>query len=300
MPRPAWKLTSLLLLCVVIAAACSSNVVKSLTAMNALRQRLIQKYGDEVTINLHNSRFLQVTFVNSPLNNADSARRFARAADAARFVAVNYEPIRTIDQIWIGFVAVETRLVVIHYTRGIESFGFRNSGAPLGDETPATEDARAPIARFSDTRNETDISVTRIQLEGDMKRGIALVPHFAVTGDARRSGSEVPPPEFVVVDFASYSDRPLFSANTNLEIYCDDRLAIKGSARLLSKEQSGTEDTIAQFLTARITYKGFYRMANAQKLAIRLGNRRFDLLPEDIEALKGMTAYVAAPATVGR
>ena len=80
-------------------AACSSGLVKSLAAVNAIRQQLIQKYHDEVTVNLQNSRFLTVAFINSELNKEDPNKRWDRAEDAARFVARNYKEIRSVDQI---------------------------------------------------------------------------------------------------------------------------------------------------------------------------------------------------------
>src|SRR5688572_24587989 len=111
-----------------LTASCSSNFVKSRSGMNALRQHLIQKYGDQVNLNVHNSRYLNVAFINSQLNNQDRAKRIERAQDAASFVARNYDDIKSIEQIWISFVATETRYLIIHYTQGIDSFGFDRNG----------------------------------------------------------------------------------------------------------------------------------------------------------------------------
>lgn len=302
------RIVTATLLCL-LTASCSSNLVKSLSGMNALRQHLTQKYGDQVNLNLHNSRYLNVAFINSELNHQDRAKRIERAQDAASFVARNYDDIKSIEQIWISFVATETRYLIIHYTQGIDSFGFDRSGARLsapaaGNDpvvtTDVTEssDPRAPVARYSQAANRTDISVTRIQLEGDIKRGMALVPHYTVRGDARTLGAATTPPDFVVFDFASYADKPLFQQNPPLEIYCDGRLALKGVASLVPTAESGFDETVGQFLSVQVSFKLLQRMADSKRVRIVLGQKQFELLPDDINALARITAYVPRSSTV--
>ena len=50
---------------------------------------------------------------------------------------------------------------------------------------------------------------------------------------------------------------------------------------------------MAQFLTVRISFKSFLKMSAAQHVTIRLGEKRFKLKPDDINALTGMAARVA-------
>lgn len=302
------RIVTATLLCL-LTASCSSNLVKSLSGMNALRQHLIQKYGDQVNLNVHNSRYLNVAFINSQLNHQDRAKRIERAQDAARFVALNYDDIKSIEQVWISFVATETRYLIIHYTQGIDSFGFDRNGASLDaqttrndavvfDESKKESDARAPVARYTQATNETDISITRIQLEGNIDRGVALVPHFTVSGDARIRGAATTPPDFVVFDFASYADKPFFQQNPPLEIYCDGRLALKGVAALVPTAASGVDETVGQFLSVQVSFKLLHRMANSRRVRIVLGQKQFELLPDDINALARMTAYVPRSNTV--
>lgn len=196
-------------LCAMLGSACSTGVIKTLSDLNAIRQHLIQKYHDEVSVNLTNSRFLSVVFVNSPLNKLDDATRAQRAHEAALFVSRNYEGIKSIQAIWVSFAGTETHLIFFHRTDVLGAFGFDKDGRRIGPGSGTEEDLRAPVAKFNDSRNETDISVTRIQLEGNMDEGVALVPHFTVTGDTRRGPA--PAPEFVVLDFASYSRQPVFT-----------------------------------------------------------------------------------------
>jgi hypothetical protein len=292
---------SLVLCSAFLAAACSSKFFKSLSGLNALQQHLSQKYGDKVNVSLHNSRYLSIVFMNSPLNTQEREKREERAQDTARFVALNYEGIKQINQMWISFVASETRFIFVHTSHNLDSFGFDRNGAalrrdPLRDEiVTIPEDVRAPVARFNAARNQTDISVTRIQLEGDMIRGIAMVPHFTVSGDARRVESSTVAPESVVLDFASYAPKAVFAGNTNLEIFCDDRVAAKGLAQLTPTAESGTDETIAQFLSAKISFKLFRTMATARRVRITLGSKRFELSPDDIRAFARMSAYVRGP-----
>lgn len=300
MPRPT-RIVTIALLCL-LTAGCS-NVVKSLSGLNALRQHLIEKYGDQVNLNLHNSHYLNVVFINSPLNHQDRVKRIERAQDAARFVALNYDDIKSIEQIWISFVASETRYLVIHYTQGLDSFGFDRNGASLDtqtirndavvyDESKKESDARAPVARYSEATNETDISITRIQLEGDINRGIALVPHFTVSGDARIRGAATAAPDFVVFDFASYADKPVFKESPALEVYCDGKLALKGVAPLVPTGATGMDESVGQFLSVHVSFKLLQRMGDSKRVRIVLGPRQFELLPDDISALARMTAYI--------
>lgn len=297
-----WKkaVVSLALVSALITSACSNGMIKSFAGLNALRQQLIEKYHEEVGVNLQNSRFLSIVFTNSPLNQQDSAKRAQRAAETARFVALNYPGIKEIERIWIHFVAAETRYVVVHFSTTIDAFGFDKNGAAMTfasntEVVPSHEDLRTPVARFNPSRNETDVSITRIQLDGDMNHGIALVPHFTVPGDARRSDTATTAPESVVFDFASYADKPFFSDNAKLEIYCDDRLALNGIARLMSGKPSGDDQNVGQFLSVQISFKLFKRMGESRNVRIVLGPKRFDLLPDDIAALGAMSAYVHQP-----
>jgi hypothetical protein len=298
--RSKKAVVSWVLVSVLITSACSNGLIRSYAGLNALRQHLIEKYHEDVSVNLQNSRFLSIVFTNSPLNQQDSAKRAQRAAETARFVALNYSGIKEIDRIWIHFVASETRYIVVHYSTTVDAFGFDKNGvavafAPNPELVPSHEDLRTPVARFNPSRNETDVSITRIQLDGDMNHGIALVPHFTVPGDARRSDTATTAPESVVFDFASYADKPFFSDNAKLEIYCDDRLALSGLARLISGKPSEKDQGAGQFLSVQISFKLFKRMGESRNVRIVLGAKRFDLLPDDIAALGAMSAYVHQP-----
>ena len=280
-----------------LSHACSSGFVKRLSETAKLRQDLMDKYQEkEVNVNLQNSVYLTITFVNSPLNQEDPGKRAARAQEVAKFAVKTFPSIGKIKNIWIGFVGLETHWIVFHSRRSLGQFIFNNRGELLNlsngmnfEENPLT-----PIVRFNPASNETDISLTRVQLEGDLNHGIALVPHFTAGGNARDPNGDVKAPAFVVFDFASYADQKIFSSDSDLEIVCDGKTNFTGKAHLLLPN-SVSEGGNAQFLTAQIPFEQFAKMGDARSLKVKLNARQFDLSPEAIAALRRMAAYVLPP-----
>jgi hypothetical protein len=281
-----------------LACACSTQTVKSLRDMARLRRQLIDKYHEQdVNVSLQNSRFLFVVFVNSPLNQRDNAERAKRAQDTATFVASNYPTINVIENISINYVESESHFFIYHYTRSLGFFVFDRKGVAV-NSGGSEEDPRRPVVRFSAARNETDVSITRLQLEGDMNHGIALVPHFTFKGNLRDSNRIAP--DSVVFDFASYADRKVFPADAKLDIRCDEVVVFSGSARLLSPQDSASEGSTAQFLTAQIPFAQFSKMGKARQVRLKLGIKDFDLSPEDIDSLREMSAYLPQPQSETR
>jgi hypothetical protein len=290
---------ALVLCAACFSQACSSGYVKKLTEVAKLRQDLMDKYQEkEVNVNL-NSGFLTVSFVDSALNQEDVARRAFRAREAAKFVVKNFPSIAKIQTMWIMFVATERRLIVFHYHRSLNEYGFNNRGELIATNgINSSDDPLSPIVRFNPTSNETDISLTRIQLGGDLNHGIALVPYFTAKGDARDPNGKVAAPAFVVFDFASYADRRIFSSDSDMEIICDGTTCFSGKAHLLSPD-SGSQGNNAQFLTAQIPFAQFARMGEASSLKVKLDATQFDVSPEAIAALRRMAAYVIPPLRTG-
>jgi hypothetical protein len=271
--------------------ACSTETVKSLRDLNRLRQQLIDRYQEQDISANQNSRFLFITFVNSPLNQKNQIDRARRAQDTATFTALNYPAIKGIESIEISFVASESRFFVYRYTRNLGSFLFDRNGV-AEDSRGFKEDPRRPVLRFNSVRNETDVSITRLQLEGDTTEGIALVPHFSFKGnvnDANRSA-----PDSVVFDFASYAARKLFPGDASLDIRCDEIVVFSGNAHLLLPD-SASQGSTAQFLTAQIPVAQFSQIGKAHQVNLKLGNKNFALSPEDIDALRALISYLSLP-----
>ncbi|HBB93760.1 MAG TPA: hypothetical protein DC054_00055 [Blastocatellia bacterium] len=267
-----------------------------MTEAAKLRQDLMDKYQEkEVNVNLPSSVFLTISFVDSALNQEDADKRAARAQDAAKFVVKSLPSIGKIKTIWIMFVATERRWIVFHYHRSLNEYTFNNRGEPIATiRMNTSDDLLSPIVRFNPTSNETDISVTRVQLEGDLNHGIALVPHFTASGNAGDPNAKVMAPAFVVFDFASYADRRIFSSDSDLEIISDGQTDFSGKAHLLSPDLARASNN-AQFLTAQIPFEQFAKMGAARSLKVKLNGRQFDVSPEAIAALRRMAAYAMPP-----
>src|SRR5882724_5367049 len=230
-----------------LALGCST--LKSLRNAARLRQQLIDRYHEpDINVLLRGDRYLVIAFVNSPLNNKDQIDRARRAQDAATFALKNFAVVNQINTVAVSFVASEGRLFV-RKTRSLGFFVFDKNGLAL-NTSGTSEDPSRPVAHFNPARNETDVSITRLQLEGDLNHGIAMVPHFTVAGNVHDSNSKLGEPSLVVVDFASYADRKIFPENTKLEIRCDGVPAFSGDALLLTPQDSGSEGNTAQFLEA--------------------------------------------------
>jgi len=284
-------------------SSCSSGLFKQLSEMSRLRQELMNKFQEkDINVHLQNDVYLTISLVNSPLNRQDNAAREARAAEVAKFVAKNFPRIQQIKSIWVMFVKSETRLVLFHYSQSVGGFVFNNRGEsvrrnePLSTTTAENEDPLSPTVKFNPGRNETDISLTRVQLAGDTNHGIALVPYYTAKGDARGPARLAAPPPSVTFDFASYADRQIFSADGNLEIVCDGVKGFSGKARLLQPQESGSEASPAQFLMAEIPFDQFVRIGEAHKVQVKLNDQKYDLSPEAIAGLKRMAGFVN-PAT---
>jgi hypothetical protein len=259
--------------------------------LNRLRQQLIDRYQEQEISANQNSRFLLIAFVNSPLNQKNQIDRARRAQDTATFTALNYPAIKGIESIEVSFVQSDRRFFVYRYTRNLGSFLFDRNGV-AEDSRGFREDPRRPVLRFNSVKNETDVSITRLQLEGDTNQGIALVPHFSFKGnvnDANRSA-----PDSVVFDFASYAARKLFPGDASLDIRCDEIVVFSGNAHLLLPD-SANQGSTAQFLTAQIPVAQFSLIGKAHQVNLKLGNKNFALSPEDIDALRALISYLSLP-----
>ena len=114
---------ALVLCAVCFSQACSNGLVKRLTEVAKLREDLMDKYQEkEVNVDLQNSVFLSIAFVNSPLNQDDAGKRAARAQEVAKFAVKSFPSIGKVKSIWIMFVSLETHWIVFHSRRSLGHF----------------------------------------------------------------------------------------------------------------------------------------------------------------------------------
>ena len=76
--------------------------------------------------------------------------------------------------------------------------------------------------------------------------------------------------------------------------------AFSGNVLLLTPQDSGSEGSTAQFLEAQIPIQQFAKMGSAREVKINLGNKVFQLSPEDIKALRAMSDYAPRPHSPAR
>src|SRR5260370_17787289 len=101
-----------------------------------------------------NSRFLNIQFINSPLNQQDAAKRAQRAQETAKLAAANYPGIAQAQYIWVGFVRYETHLIIFHYTSMVVAFVFDKNGNAMDNLSSANEDVLKPVSKSSSPQTQ--------------------------------------------------------------------------------------------------------------------------------------------------
>jgi len=285
---------ALLLSCLLVANC--APVVKSLGELSRLHAEIVKEYGEkEVGVNLKNATSLTITFVNSPLNAKDPVERARRAEQTAAFVNQHYPSIDQIHEIWVGFVRQETRYIVVHYSESLNFFGFDKNARPLtrperGPSPNGSDSVVRPTAVYSPKLNQTEVMITRLQLEGDLDNGLALAPHFTVPGDATSVTRSSSRPSSVSLDFASYSEKSMFPGESKISVLSDGK-AVFATSGVFSTSKL-PEGKFSEFLLLQIPYPAFRRLTAGRALTLRLADREYELTKGQVKALQEMTEYV--------
>jgi hypothetical protein len=277
----------LILASCLLAAACTGATIKRLGELQTLHNELTQKFGDQVHVNVNEtdgSLVLTVSFVNSALNQKPLEERLKRAAEAAKVVKEKYSGVNKLNVIWVGFLRQRTRMLVFHYSEGLNYFAF-DKNAQLIDE-PATVTPEPPLettATYHATRNQSDVFAYGIQLEGQAgKDGVTLVPNFKTTGDV--NVKKGPPPKTVQFDFASYSRTPRFDQNVKVTLFADDKPVLETEGTFFGSD--------AQFCYLPVPYSVFRKLLAAKQVTIKLGDKQYRLTPRQFATLQEMTRYL--------
>jgi hypothetical protein len=224
---------SLLLLCF---CGCK-DTINSLGELGQLRNDLIKEFHESnITVSLNNSTNLAVTFTNSPLNAGLSYDRFRRAQETALFIKRRYAGIGRIETMLIKFMTQETR--------EIDGFVFGKNasliGAPPGDDPQnAFNDEQDVGVTYNATRNESEVRVRQIQLEGDMEKGLALSLHFKIRGDATTAGHASGIPASIVFTFSSFAPAKVFQTDPQLKLVADGAVIFSDKAHNLNSSSEG-------------------------------------------------------------
>jgi hypothetical protein len=289
---PRRRFLPLILALSVLAAACIKDAAKTLGELQSVRTEINKKFGEDVNIHLGTgaSLTLTITFINSPLNEKTAEDRGKRAQETAQLVIANYKRIRSVREIWVGFVRQQTRFVFFHYSEGFEVYGFDNQGQRLAFPSGTENSTAAPApdsritAGYAASSGQTDVTTAAtMQLDGmPGGYGLTVMPHFQLQGDARRR--QVPAPNEAAFYFASYSKKPRFSEPVPIEFIADGTPVIQEKATFTGSD--------AQYCYFKVPYSVFRKLATAKNVAIKLGVKIYPLTPEQLELLQKMDGYV--------
>ncbi|MGH9874119.1 MAG: hypothetical protein ACRD9S_16835 [Pyrinomonadaceae bacterium] len=275
----------------VCSFGCGKDLFNSLTELAQLRNALIKEFHEQnIDVTIQNSTNLAVTFVNSPLN-AYPDELPMRAQETAFFIKRHYVGIDRLESILVRFLKNETRNYVITYTEEIDSFMFGKDavliGAPPEYNPRAFKGPGDVNVNYNATRNESEVGIMRLQLEGNTEKGVVLSPHFKVRGDASIAGHTIGIPSAVIFDFASFAPEKVFKEDPVLKLVADGIAIYNDKAHNLNATTTGGNE----FLVQAIPLAQFLKVADAKTVVLTLGNREYLLSEEQLEALRDMATY---------
>lgn len=289
----ASRAVAVLLLCL-LATGCV-KLAKSLVNVSRLQAAIIREFGEKnVRVNLNDTTDLNIGFINSPLNAGSMEERAKRASQTAVFVASHYPSIAEIEVIWVSFMKEKARLIVMNDVEVVDVFGFNGDGIPFASPTgpapSAANDSLLPTAVYSPASDQTEITITGMQLQGNTNQGLSVSLRCRVAGDVtgvRRSSS---PPQSVSFDFGSYSEKSLFPGAPKIKFVADRKVVFETSEQFsTSKNPDGL---FSEFLNLQVPYSAFRRLTAGKKLTFVLGDYEYNLTDEQAEAMRLMTEYV--------
>ena len=281
-------LTTCLLTC---GCSTAKDVGKSVGDLTKVRAELIKKFG-EADVNLHsnasqNRTTISVTYVNSSLNQKTKDDRARRAKETAEIVTQHYPSIKNVSEIWVAFVRVTTRLI-LHRSEMIDTHGFDNQARALLAPGILAEEPGQLSVRYLAGENKTEISASGFQLEGTAEKGVTLVPHFSVAGDAGKVRPK--PPGEVTLDFAVFSEKPKFPNVTKIVFLSDNKVAYQTEGQF-STSKIGN-DMYSEFLYLNMPTAVFLKLSSGSTTKIRLNDLEYTLTESDILQFQRMSDYM--------
>ena len=284
----------LLLISSLLVCGCSTakDLGKTLGELATVRAELIKKFGEQ-DVNVHANTFqnqtsISVVYVNSPLNQKTTEERAKRAQETAEIVRQHYPSIKNVSEIWVGFMRSTTRMVVFHWNEMLDVRGFDNEARALRDPGTAPLEPNQPVVRYLASQNKTDISSNGIQLEGTPEKGVTVVPHFSVAGDANKTRPK--PPDEVSLDFAAFSERPKFPNLTKIVFVSDNKIVYRTEGQFsTSKLASGT---YCEFLYLKVPTAAFLMISSGSIVKIKLNEHEYTLTGSQLLQIQRMSDYL--------
>lgn len=291
-PLPRLAISLLIPLLLLCYFGCGKDVFNSLGEIAQLRNDLIKEFHERnVDVSLQNSTILQVSFTNSPLNELPMART-TQAQKTAFFVKRHYAGIDRLESILVRFMKHETRMYVIDYVAEIDSFVFGKDavliGAPPEYGNPeAFKGEGDATVNYNPARNESEVRIPRLQLEGDTEKGVMVSPRFKVRGDANTAGHTIGIPSAIIFDFASFAPEKTFKGDPALKIVADGATILEDKAHNLSATTAGGNE----FLVQAVPLEQFLKLTEAKTVVLTLGSKEYLLSESQLRALRDMATY---------
>ena len=281
-------LTSSLLVC---GCSTAKDLGKTLGELAMVRAELIKRFGEQdidLRVNTFQNRTgISVIYVNSPLNQKTTEERAQRAQETAEIVRQHYPSIKSVSEIWVGFMRVTTRIVVLHWSEMIEVRGFDNEARALRDPNDLPIDPSQPTVNYLERQKKTDIA-SNIQLEGTPEKGVTVIPHFSVSGDVNKTRPK--PPKEVSLDFAAFSDKPKFPNITKIVFRVDDHVVYQTEGQFSTSKIAG--ETYSEFLYLKVPTAVFLKITSGNTLKIRLNEQEYTLTENQILQIQRMSDYL--------
>jgi len=293
MLRPDRHALCVVLTCCLLIYGCSTakDVRKTLGDLATVRAELIKKFGEQadIRVNVYQNRTsISVVYVNSPLNQKTTEERAKRAQETAEIVRQHYPSIKNVSEIWVAFMRVTTRLVIFHWSEMIDMHGFDNEARALREPPGPPLDPSQPVVRYVASQNKTDISSSGIQLEGTPEKGVTIVPHFSVTGNANKTRPA--PPNEVLLDFAAFSDKPKFPNLTKIVFLADNKVVYVTEGQFSTSKIAN--DMYSEFLYLKVPTAAFLKITSGNTVKLRLNEHEYTLTDSQLLQIKRMSDYL--------
>lgn len=290
------RAVALALLALALTAACApKGARRALSPTMSLRNRLAQEYDHQnVFVEMQNGNLLVVAFVNSRFNESGAEGRARAAQEIAEFARTHFVAIGGVERVVVQFDSGKTPLGLIQPRENLDYYIFDPRRISEGDmravyEREAAKESRPrAVSSYSRPQDTSAVVVNHLQLSGDARRGLTLVPSFTVCGE------RVTAPESVNFEFARYSDGKRYDDDTPLVISADGERVFSAKPRLVGGGTNAADGTVSEFVNYTVPYTKFRRLAQARQGTLSLGADEIKLSPEHLDALRDMERCVNA------
>lgn len=157
--------------------------------------------------------------------------------------------------------------------------------AQNGRMIPEKRLGAATASYFPGGRHVT-VQVAPLQVAGNMRDGIVLIPSFIVPG------KKVLEPKLVDLQFIVDSPADAIAPILKAQIFSDRRELASGVPKLLTRGKP-VNNSVTRILMYKITYGKFLQMLKGREVSIRLGDFEFNLTEQQLASMRDLQRIVA-------